>query len=118
GVKTFLPRILMVGELRAKGKPEPEIRAAVKKGFSEGKFKAPKRPGVDYMLSTHNVVTIDEEKGVAVPFPPHLLFYAPGMTNADIGSDGSPQSSVFVVDEKSPHALMIVPMGPGDHQHH
>jgi hypothetical protein len=118
GVKTFLPRILFTAELRAKGKPEPEIRAAVKKGFADGKFKAPKRPGVDYMLSTHNVVTIDEEKGVAVPFPPHLMFYAPGMTNADIGSDGSPQSSVFVVDEKSPHALMIVPMGAGDHSHH
>jgi hypothetical protein len=117
GVKTFLPRILMVGELRAKGKPEPEIRAAVKKGFADGKFKAPKRPGVDYMLSTHNVVTIDEEKGVAVPFPPHLMFYAPGMTNADVGSDGSPGSAVFVVDEKSPHALMIVPVGGGPHAH-
>ena len=121
GVKTLLPRILFVGELRAKGRPEPEIRAAVKKAFADGKFKAPKRPGVDYMLSTHNVVTIDEEKGVAVPFPPHLMFYAPGMTNADIGSDGSPQSKVFVVDEKSPHALMIVPVptggAPMQHQH-
>jgi hypothetical protein len=118
GVKTFLPRILMVGSLRAKGQSEPEIRAAVKKGFAEGKFRAPQRPGVDYMLSTHNVVTIDEEKGIAVPFPPHLMFYAPGMTNADIGSDGSPGAPVFVVDEKSPHALMIVPAGGGEHAHH
>ncbi len=121
GVKTFLPRILMVGELRAKGKSEAEIRAAVKKGFASGQFTAPKRPGVDYMLSTHNVVTVDEEKGIAVPFPPHLMFYAPNMTNADIGSDGSPASSVFVVDEKSPHALMIVPVPTGgpatQHQH-
>jgi hypothetical protein len=113
GVKTFLPRILMVGALRAKGRPEQEIRDAVKKGFADGQFKAPQRPGVDYMLSTHNVVTIDENKGIAVPFPPHLMFYAPGMTNADVGSDGSPGSSVFVVDEKSPHALMIVPVPTG-----
>jgi hypothetical protein len=113
GVKTFLPRILMVGEMRAHGKPEIEIRDAVKKGFADGRFKAPKRPGIDYMLSTKNVVTIDEEKGIAVPFPPHLMFYAPGMTNADVGSDGTPGSSVFVVDEKSPHALMIVPVPTG-----
>jgi hypothetical protein len=113
GAKTFLPRILMVGAMRAKGRPEAEIREAVKKGFADGHFKAPERPGVDYMLSTHNVVTVDEEKGVAVPFPPHLMFYAPGMTNADIGSDGSPGSAVFVVDEKSPHALMIVPVPTG-----
>jgi hypothetical protein len=119
GAKTFLPRILMVGALRAKGRPEREIRDAVKKGFADGQLKAPQRPGIDYMLSTHNVVTIDEEKGIAVPFPPHLMFYAPGMTNADVGSDGTPGSSVFVVDEKSPHALMIVPVptGPGAAQH-
>jgi len=103
--------------MRAKGRPEAEIRAAVRKAFADGKLRAPARPGVDYMLSAHNVVTIDEEKGVAVPFPPHLMFYAPGMTNADIGSDGSPGSAVFVVDEKSPHALMIVPVGAGGAGH-
>jgi hypothetical protein len=118
GVKTFLPRILMVGSLRAHGKPEAEIRQTVKAAFTSGKLHAPARPGVDYMLSPHNVVTVDEEKGVAVPFPPHLMFYAPNMTNADIGSDGKPGSPVFVVDEKSPHALMIVPVGaPGSHAH-
>jgi hypothetical protein len=118
GVKTFLPRILMVGSMRAAGKPEAEIRAAVRKGFADGRFRAPGRPGVDYMLSTQNVVTVDEEKGVALPFPPHLMFYAPGMTNADVGSDGTPASAVFVVDEKSPHALMIVPVPTGGAEPH
>jgi hypothetical protein len=116
GVKTFLPKYLLVASLRAKGKPEPEIRQAVKAGFASGRLKAPKRPGIIYMLSPHNVVTIDEVKGVAVPFPGHLMFYAPNMTSADVGSDGTPASPVFVVDEKTPHALMIVPVpagGPG-----
>lgn len=36
------------------------------------------------------------------------MFCAPMLTNGDIGSDGSPESPVFVVDEGSPHALMIV----------
>jgi len=113
GVKTFLPKYLLVASLRAKGKPEPEIRQAVKAGFASGKLKAPKRPGIIYMLSPHNVVTIDEVKGVAVPFPGHLMFYAPNMTSADVGSDGTPASPVFVVDEKTPHALMIVPVPAG-----
>ncbi|HTB58510.1 MAG TPA: hypothetical protein VLC06_11575 [Polyangia bacterium] len=120
GVKTFLPKYLLVASLRAKGKPEPEIRQAVKAGFASGKLKAPKRPGIIYMLSPHNVVTIDEVKGVAVPFPGHLMFYAPNMTSADVGSDGTPASPVFVVDEKTPHALMIVPVaagGPGGGGH-
>jgi hypothetical protein len=121
GVKTFLPKYLLVAALRAKGKPEPEIRQAVKAGFASGKLKAPRRPGIIYMLSPHNVVTIDEVKGVAVPFPGHLMFYAPNMTSADVGSDGTPASPVFVVDEKTPHALMIVPVpsggGPGGGGH-
>jgi hypothetical protein len=113
GVKTFLPKYLLVASLRAKGKPEPEIRLAVKAAFASGKLKGPKRPGIIYMLSPHNVVTIDELKGVAVPFPGHLMFYAPNMTSADVGSDGTPASPVFVVDEKTPHALMIVPVPAG-----
>jgi hypothetical protein len=120
GVKTFLPKYLLVASLRAKGKPEPEIRQAVKAAFVSGKLKAPRRPGIIYMLSPHNVVTVDEVKGVAVPFPGHLMFYAPNMTSADVGSDGTPASPVFVVDEKTPHALMIVPVpagGPGGAGH-
>jgi hypothetical protein len=42
-----------------------------------------------------------------------LMFYAPNMTSADVGSDGTPASPVFVVDEKTPHALMIVPVPAG-----
>ena len=119
GARTFLPRMLMVATLRTQGKSEPAIRELVKDAFAKGKLEAPKRPGVDYMLSTHNVVAVDVEHGIAVPFPPHLMFYAPNMTNADVGSDGSPSSPVFVVNEKSPHALMIVPQGgSGGHMHH
>ena len=113
GVKTFLPKYLMVASMRAKGQSQAEIHAAVTKGFASGKLKAPKRPGVIYMMSPHNVVTIDEDKGIAAPFPPHLMFYAPDMTSADVGSDGTPASPIFVVDEKTPHALMIVPVAVG-----
>jgi hypothetical protein len=115
GVRTFLPRFQMVASMRAKGTPEADIRKAVKAAFANGTFKAPSRPGVIYMLSSHNVVTIDEDKGIAAPFPAHLMFYAPNLSSSDLGSDGTPASPLFVVDEKSPHALMIVPVptGPG-----
>jgi hypothetical protein len=119
GVRTFLPRIQMVAALRAQGKTEAEIRKAVKDAFTRGELVAPTRPGVDYMLSPHNVVAVDVEKGIAVPFPPHLMFYAPHLTNAELGSDGTPKSPLFVVNEGTPHALMIVqvPTG-GDAQSH
>jgi hypothetical protein len=119
GVKTFLPKLQLVASLRAKGTAEPDIRAAVKTAFANGTLKAPARPGVIYMLSPHNVVTIDEVKGIAAPFPGHLMFYAPNLTSADLGSDGSPTSPLFVVDAGTPHALMIVavPMGGMGHDH-
>jgi hypothetical protein len=119
GTKTFLPKALMIASLRAQGKPEPEIRQAVKDAIAKGTLKGPSKPGIDYMLSTKNVVTIDDEKGIAAPFPPHLMFYAPNMTNAMWGSDGSPASPLFVVDEGTPFALVIVPAagGPSGHSH-
>lgn len=120
GVKTFFPKYQLVAQLRAKKTPEADIRKAVKAAFANGTFKAPARPGVIYMMSPHNVVTIDEEKGIAAPFPGHLMFYAPNLTSADLGSDGTPASPLFVVDEKTPHALMIVPVpaGGGEMHHH
>jgi hypothetical protein len=119
GVKTFLPKFQLVASLRAKGTPELEIRKAVKAAFKKGTLVAPSRPGVIYMLSAHNVVTIDEDKGVAAPFPGHLMFYAPNLSSKDLGSDGTPSSPLFVVDEGTPHALVIVavPTGMSGHVH-
>jgi len=115
GTRTFLPRYLKVAELRAQGRTPEEIRRFVADAFAKGVFRAPTRPGVDYMLSSENLTP--NSKGDAVPFPPHLMFYAPYLTNADLGLDGSldpdgnPAGVAFVAGEGSPHALIIVPVG-------
>jgi len=111
GTRTHLPRILKIAELRAQGKSREEIKRFVADAFAKGIFQPPARPGVDYMLSTENIVAVDEDKGTSVPFPPHMMFYVPYLTNADLGSDGSPKGMAFVVNEGTPHALMIVPVG-------
>jgi hypothetical protein len=38
------------------------------------------------MLSTGDLVP--NAKGTIVPFPPHVMFYGPYPTNADLGLDG------------------------------
>jgi hypothetical protein len=63
------------------------------------------------MLSSDNIVVVDAEKGIVAPFPPHVMFYGPYLTNADLGSDGSPDGPAFVAGEGTPHALIIVPVG-------
>jgi hypothetical protein len=113
GTRTHLPRILKVAELRAQGKSREEIQRFVADAFAKGIFQPPARPGVDYMLSTENRVR--NQEGIMVPYPPHVMFYAPYLTNADLGvdrgPDGNPIGPAFVAAEGTPHALIIVPLG-------
>jgi len=78
GTRTWLPRILMVAELRAHGKSQEEIQKVVADAVAKGLLQPPRRFGVDYMLSTKN--RVPNEKGVVTPFPPHVMFYAPYLT--------------------------------------
>jgi hypothetical protein len=117
GTRTRLPRYLKVAELRAQGKSPEEIKRFVADAFAKGVFQPPARPGIDYMLSTENLVI--DEKGTLVHFPPHVMFYAPYLTNADLGSQGQTGGGpVFVVGEGTPHALAIVPVGSHSAMNH
>jgi hypothetical protein len=111
GTRTFLHRMLKVAELRAQGLSPDEIKRAIADAFAKGAFQAPSRPGVDYMLSTQNAVP--DDKGVVAHFPPHVMFYAPYLTNADLGSGGQGAGGpLFVAGEGTPFALVIVPVAP------
>ena len=121
GARTLLPRILKVAELRAQKKTPEEIKRIIADGFAKGIFTPPTKPGINYMLSTENLVP--DDNGVATPFPPHVMFYGPYMTNADIGSEGQAAGGpAFVAGSGSPYALIIVPVGVpvgagADHKH-
>jgi hypothetical protein len=108
GTRTHLPRILKIAEWRAQGKTEDEIKRYVAGGFAKGIVQPPVRPGIDYMLSP-DIIT-PNEKGVPAPFPPHVMFYAPYLTNADIGLDGDLRGPVFIerrpIGPDRPHGRM------------
>ncbi len=115
GTRTHLPRILKVAELRAQGKSREDIQRFVADAYAKGIFQPPSRIGIDYMLSTEN--RVPNERGEIVPFPPHVMFYAPYLTNAAIGvdrtklgPDGNPPGPVFVAGEGGPGALLIIPV--------
>lgn len=122
GTRAILPRMLKIAELRAQGRSPDEIKRVVADAYARGIFQPPQRVGIDYMLSTENVVPDDH--GVIAPFPPHVMFYAPFFTNADIGSGGqSAGGPAFVAAQGTPYAFIIVPvptgarMGAGAHHH-
>jgi hypothetical protein len=110
GARTFLPRMLMVAELRAQGKNADEIKRLVAGALAKGTLQPPTRPGIDYMLSPENLVP--DDKGVVAHFPPHLMFYAPYLTNSVLGSEGQAGGGpAFIAGEGTPFALIIVPVG-------
>jgi hypothetical protein len=86
GGNTIVPVMLRVGELLARGKTASEIKRDVDEGFSDGRFREPRKTGIAYMLSG-DVKQFDAKTGkiVSRDFPPHYMIYAPGVTNADIG---------------------------------
>ncbi len=108
GSATTLQAALLEAELRMGGKDDAEIEAAVAAAYAAGTLRAPRRPGINYMLSPANIVPIDD-RGTVQPVGPHVMFYAPYLTDADLGGGGD--SPVFVINPGTPGAYAIVMLG-------
>jgi hypothetical protein len=107
GSKTLLQVQLFAEELRTKGTPEAEIKTTAENGYKDGRFKAPSKPGVLYMLSSDNRLGPTPDNGT-VHFPGHLMFYAPYMTAKDLGFESATPTAPFLVNAGKPDALMVV----------
>ena len=107
GSETIVPVVLRTGELLMKGTPVSEIKAEIEEGFRSGKYISPRRPGVAYMLS-HGNRNYDPRTGKTMIFPPHVMFYAPNLTNEDIGSKGDGAGGLPFIAYQGPHGYMIV----------
>ena len=114
GSETIVPAVLREGELLMQGKPVSEIRAEMRESFRAAKFIAPRRPGVAYMLSNGNR-NYNPGTGKTDLFPPHVMFYAPNLTNEDIGSTGDGAGGLPFIAYQGPHGYMIVMAGAEKH---
>src|SRR5215469_1106020 len=110
GTATILPKILRVGELLMRGRSMSDIDAEIAEGFRIGKYVSPRRAGVAYMLSG-DIRNFNPRTGKVESFPPHVMFYAPNLTNADLGM--TPEAlakdhSLPFVAYQGPHGFIIV----------
>jgi hypothetical protein len=103
---TFATRVF-AEEQRAQGKSEEEINAAIADGYKSGKFRAPRKPGIVYMLSTLGYL-YSAQNNQLVHLPPHLMFYAPYATDKDIGSPPGSADMPRVLRAGQPDAYIIV----------
>jgi mannose-6-phosphate isomerase-like protein (cupin superfamily) len=106
GTGTIVPAVLREGQLLMQGMTVAEVRAEIKRGFDAGTFIAPRRPGVAYMLSNQNR-NYNGRTGQVAIFPPHVMFYAPNLTDADIGSTGDGEGGLPFIAYQGPHGYMI-----------
>jgi hypothetical protein len=105
GARTILPAYVDDAMLRLKGATNDEVERQLAKGFEDGHYRPPARPGIAYMLSPATYLMKDGK--LARTFP-HTMFYAPFLTNADIG--GIMGHTAFV-DRPGPHGMIIVLAG-------
>ena len=125
GSRTTMVARLRTEELRAQGRPENDVKAEIEAAYKAGRFVAPSKPGIVYMMSSENWVFDPESKKI-IHFPGHLMFYAPYMTAKDLGYEKD-ASLPYLVHPGAPDALMIVvpqsagssssASGSGEHKH-
>ena len=107
GSAVFLPVIFLRAELRARGATRAYIDREIKERYQKGEFLAPRRVGICYMLSARNAVL---DNGKLQRVGPRLLFYAPNLSNADLGTSPDLESRVLVIDESTATAMIVVPV--------
>jgi hypothetical protein len=107
GSATTLPTRLFAEEQRAKGGTEDQIKVALDAGYKSGRFLAPKKPGIVYMLSDSIYLFIAQNNQL-VHAPPHLMFYAPYATEKDLGSPPPGMNMPRLIRAGQPDAVMIV----------
>jgi len=110
GSTSTLVTRLFVEDLRAKGKSEEEINAAIQDGYKSRKFHAPQKPGIVYMLSD-SIYLYFAQNNQMVHAPPHLMFYAPYATDKDIGSPPQTADMPRLIRPGQPDAYIVVLRG-------
>ncbi len=123
GARTIFPVEMDVAAMRASGKYTAlQIRNTVIDRIRKGIYKAPARTGISYMLAPVMRVYpgTPADQLVTTMNMPHYMFYAPYLTNTDIGNipDGRADGPVvinagalFLGARKSPYGYIILPAG-------
>lgn len=84
GSRTLLQDYIYTAELRAQGMDVKHVNAEVMKKFGSKDYPNPARNGVAYMIAPVMRGWTSRPEPVTLNMP-HYMFYAPGITDADIG---------------------------------
>src|SRR5467141_1133724 len=112
GSKAQMRVFFDAAEMQAKGTPPGELKKIIQDRYKAGFYKAPERAGISYMLSPvlRTYVNPEESDRVTTANFPHVMYYAPNISNEDIGG-GKPGGMEPFVILHGHHGYMIQPFG-------
>jgi len=86
GTKAHLKVIMDTAALRAQGMSPAALRAEIENRYNNKTYKAPEKPGLSYMVAPVMRALGPPDMKMHTMSMPHLMFYAPNVTNEDIGA--------------------------------
>jgi len=86
GDRSYLQAKRDAAVLRAQGLDAAALTAEIKKRWTDGTYRAPTKAGLSYMVAPVMRAVGPPDLQVHTMTMPHLMFYAPGVTDADIGA--------------------------------
>ena len=111
GSRTLMQHELLSLKLRAEGRSETEVKAALAAGLRAGTLKTATKPSVAYMMSAEQVLfTSPDSAGFRVgAWHPHVMIAAPGARPEDFGlASDSRHPHLSVESAGTPAAQLIV----------
>jgi len=86
GTKTYLKVIMDAAALRAQAMSPAALKAEIEKRYRNKTYHVPEKAGLSYMVAPIMRTVGPPDMNVHTMSMPHLMFYAPYITNEDIGA--------------------------------
>jgi hypothetical protein len=116
GAKNHMEVLFDVAALRAQGVAPAQMKNRIQNGFKSGKYHAPKSAGFSYMtaplMRTYMSLDPNDKSTVMTMSMPHVMYYAPNITDSTVGGLGCPPCAPYpFAFESGPHGYIIQRLG-------
>src|SRR5947209_7953452 len=112
GTKAQMRVFFDAAAMQAAGTPPGELKRIIQQRYKAGFYKAPERAGIAYMLAPVLRTYFDPDDSsrvITINFP-HVMYYAPDISNEDIGGGTLGGMDPFVI-LRGHHGYMIQALG-------
>jgi len=102
-----------IAEMQAKGTAPEKLKKIIQDRYKTNYYKAPERAGISYMMSPilRTYTNPDADENVVTSSNPHVMHYAPNVTNQDVGGVKPSLSPYPFVILQGPHGYTIQHLG-------